>query len=146
MTSDTFRFNPFPGLRPFDFGEQHLFFGREGQSEKILNRLRENGFLAIVGTSGSGKSSLIPAGLLPDPYGGFMTAAGSHWRVAIFRPGGDPMGNLARALNKPDVLQTETPAGGDQERSDTLLEVTLRRSGLRLIEATRLARLGPHQH
>jgi predicted Zn-dependent protease/energy-coupling factor transporter ATP-binding protein EcfA2 len=146
MTSDTFRFNPFPGLRPFDFGEQHLFFGREGQSEKILNRLRENGFLAIVGTSGSGKSSLIRAGLLPDLYGGFMTAAGSHWRVAIFRPGGDPMGNLARALNKPDVLQTETPAGGDQERSDTLLEVTLRRSGLGLIEATRLARLGQHEN
>lgn len=138
---DDSRFNPFPGLRPFDFGEQHLFFGREGQSEEILHHLRTNHFLTVVGTSGSGKSSLIRAGLLPDLYGGYMAIAGSHWRVAIFRPMDDPIGNMARVLNKPDVLQTERPAEGDQARSDMLLEVTLRRSGLGLVEATRLARL-----
>ena len=70
-----------------------------------------------------------------------MAGAGSHWRFAIFRPMNDPIGNLARALNKPEVLQTEAPTGGDQLRSDMLLEVTLRRSGLGLVEATRLARL-----
>ena len=140
------RFNPFPGLRPFDFGEQHLFFGREGQSEEILRHLRENRFLAVIGTSGSGKSSLIRAGLLPDLYGGFMAGAGSHWRFAIFRPMNDPIGNLARALNRTEVLQTEPPSGGDQTRSDMLLEVTLRRSGLGLVEATRLARLPANEN
>ena len=48
-------FNPFPGLRPFRYGEQYLFFGREGQSGQILQRLRKQRFLAIVGTSGSGR-------------------------------------------------------------------------------------------
>src|SRR6266850_2092884 len=135
MAIDHSRFNPFPGLRPFDFGEQHLFFGREGQSEEILRHLRTSHFLAVVGTSGSGKSSLIRAGLLPDLYGGYMASAGSHWRVAIFRPMDDPIGNMARALNKPDVLQSDPPNGGDHARSDILLEVTLRRSGLGLVEA-----------
>ena len=80
------RFNPFPGLRPFQYGEQHLFFGREGQSEEILRHLSQRRFLAVVGTSGSGKSSLIRAGLLPDLHGGFLTDAGSHWRTSVFRP------------------------------------------------------------
>ena len=144
------RFNPFPGLRPFNphfppDNENHLFFGREGQSAEVLARLRENRFLAVVGTSGSGKSSLIRAGLLPDLIGGFLTP-GVDWRMAIFRPIGDPMGNLARALNKPDVLQTEEPAEEEQAQSDMLLEVTLRRSGLGLVEATRLARLPEKQN
>ncbi|MDQ3534134.1 MAG: hypothetical protein M3421_00740, partial [Bacteroidota bacterium] len=51
--------NPFPGLRPFGVEESHLFFGREGQSDEVLNRLRHNRFVAVVGTSGSGKSSLM---------------------------------------------------------------------------------------
>ena len=147
---DDLRSNPFPGLRPFnpyypEEQEQHLFFGREGQSTEILKRLREKRFLAVVGTSGSGKSSLIRAGLLPDLDGGFL-AGGADWRMAIFRPIGDPLGNLARALNKPHVLQTETPAEGEEAKSDILLEVSLRRSGRGLVEATRLARLREDQN
>ncbi len=58
-------FNPFPGLRPFETEEYNLFFGREGQSDELLARLGRTRFLAVVGTSGSGKSSLVRAGLLP---------------------------------------------------------------------------------
>src|SRR3989442_15462002 len=87
--------NPFPGLRPFDFDESHLFFGRDGQSEQLISKLGRARFLAVVGTSGSGKSSLVRAGLLPALLGGFMTNAGSNWRIAIMRPGSDPIGNLA---------------------------------------------------
>ena len=79
--------NPFPGLRPFEADEEHLFFGRDGQSDELLRRLRRSRFLAVLGTSGSGKSSLVRAGLLPALYGGIMTQAGSAWRVALFRPG-----------------------------------------------------------
>jgi tetratricopeptide (TPR) repeat protein len=133
--------HPFPGLRPFEANEEHLFFGREGQSEEILRRLRQHRFLAIVGSSGSGKSSLVRAGLLPYLYGGFLADGGSHWRVAIFRPGGDPLGSLAAALNDPAVLG-QAAAGSDAAAQDAmLLEVSLRRSGLGLIEAVRLARL-----
>jgi tetratricopeptide (TPR) repeat protein len=93
--------NPYPGLRPFDFSESHLFFGREGRSEELLLKLTENRFVAVAGTSGSGKSSLVRAGLLPLLYGGFMSKAGPRWRVAVFRPGKDPIYNMASALNSP---------------------------------------------
>src|SRR5262245_13861863 len=91
--------NPFPGLRPFEYSERFLFFGRSDQSGKMIDKLSDTRFLAVVGTSGSGKSSLVRAGLLPALYGGFMAGAGSAWRVAIMRPGNDPIGNLAHALN-----------------------------------------------
>ena len=73
--------NPFPGLRPFETDEYNLFFGREGQSDELLARLGRTRFLAVVGTSGSGKSSLIRAGLIPAIYGGLMPGAGSGWRA-----------------------------------------------------------------
>jgi len=140
MTS-TISCNPFPGLRPFRTDEDYLFFGREGQSEEILRRLRLNRFVAVVGTSGSGKSSLVRAGLLPYLFGGFMSRAGSHWRVAIFRPASDPIGNLARALNDPAVIGDAAADEEESKRKSVLLEVALRRSGLGLIEALRLSPL-----
>src|ERR687891_1490619 len=100
--------NPFPGLRPFETKEYRLFFGREGQADELLTRLQRTRFLAVVGTSGSGKSSLIRAGLMPALRGGMMKGAGSGWRIAVMRPGGDPIGNLAAELVKDDVL----PAAG----------------------------------
>src|SRR5207237_4415866 len=110
--------NPFPGLRPFEAAETHLFFGRDGQSEELLKRLKRTRFLAVVGTSGSGKSSLVRAGLLPALQGGLMSSAGSDWRIAILRPGGDPIGNLARALASPTVLAP--PDGPGTETQDVL--------------------------
>jgi hypothetical protein len=138
MTSVQAQANPFPGLRPFEASENHCFFGRDGQSDAILRRLRRNRFLAVVGTSGSGKSSLIRAGLLPLLYGGFMTQAGSQWRVAIFRPGSDPIGNLVLALHAHDVLGE----GNDGDVPQALItETTLRRSALGLINAVQQARM-----
>jgi len=96
--------NPFPGLRPFETDEYRLFFGREGQSDQLIMRLQRSRFLAVVGTSGSGKSSLVRAGLLPSLRGGMMAGAGSGWHICIMRPGNDPFGNLAHELAKPDVL------------------------------------------
>ncbi len=130
--------NPFPGLRPFESTETHLFFGRDGQSEELLRRLKRTRFLAVVGTSGSGKSSLVRAGLLPALQGGLMASAGSDWRIAILRPGGDPIGNLASALAASNVLGT-----GDEKSSEmqtALAETTLRRSSLGLTELVRRAR------
>ena len=69
-------FNPFPGLRPFQIEEKFLFFGREEQTSELLTRLRKTRFLAVVGVSGSGKSSLVRAGLLPELHGGTMATAG----------------------------------------------------------------------
>lgn len=130
--------NPFPGLRPFESSETHLFFGRDGQSEELLRRLKRTRFLAVVGTSGSGKSSLVRAGLLPALQGGLMASAGSDWRIAILRPGGDPIGNLARALASPTVLGSRDEKGDDMQA--VMAETTLRRSSLGLVELVSRAR------
>jgi hypothetical protein len=136
--------NPFPGLRPFDTKESYLFFGREGQSEELLKRLRQSRLLALVGTSGSGKSSLVRAGLVPYLHGGWLPNAGSQWRVAIFRPGENPIRNLAEALY--DVIGRASSSEEEAARDLSLLEVRLRRSGLGLIEVVRLARLPEEQN
>jgi tetratricopeptide (TPR) repeat protein len=136
--------NPFPGLRPFEMGEYRLFFGREGQSDALLERLERSRFLAVVGTSGSGKSSLVRAGLLPALRGGMMAGAGAGWRVAVARPGHDPLGNLARALTEDGVL-TGAGAGLGLEEREAILEAMLRGSSLGLVDAARAARLEGHK-
>ncbi|MGO9357424.1 MAG: hypothetical protein ACLP1D_07080, partial [Xanthobacteraceae bacterium] len=127
--------NPFPGLRPFRSDEHHLFFGREEQTGALLQLLRTNRFLAVVGTSGSGKSSLVRAGMIAELYGGTMTQAGSTWEVMILRPGGSPIENLARAFIEADLY--------DREDSSTLprLLATLNRSRFGLVEAMKQCEL-----
>jgi len=133
--------NPFPGLRPFEADEDHLFFGREREIDELLRRLRTARFLAVIGTSGSGKSSLIRSGLIPSLISGFMARAGTSWRVAMMRPGEDPFGHLASALSPSDILGSAEPElAGAQE---VLLDATLRRSSRGLIEAVHLAHLAP---
>ena len=56
---------PFVGLRPFDKADAHLFFGRDTQVDDLLSRLRTQRFVVVMGTSGSGKSSLVRAGVMP---------------------------------------------------------------------------------
>ncbi|MFQ4138970.1 TIR domain-containing protein [Nodosilinea sp. PGN35] len=138
------RTNPFPGLRPFELGEEHLFFGREGQADELLTRLRRTRFLAVVGTSGSGKSSLVRAGLLPSLLSGLMPQASSSWRVAILRPGGGPVANLAAALNDPDVFGVD-PASDDAVIRTALTESTLRRGALGLVEVAQQARMADRE-
>ena len=136
-------FNPFPGLRPFEPDEDHLFFGREKEIDELLRRLRASRFLSVVGTSGSGKSSLVRSGLIPSLYSGFMVSAGSTWRVAMLRPGEDPIGHLAGALNQSGVLGTE---GEMASTNRVLLEATLRRSTRGLVDAVRQARIPPEDN
>jgi hypothetical protein len=136
--------NPFPGIRPFEENEYRLFFGREGQSDALIARLQRSHFLAVVGTSGSGKSSLVRAGLLPALRGGMMAGAGSGWRICIMRPGSDPIGNLALELAHEDVLP-EAGAGLPPAEAEAVIEATLRRGALGLVDAARQARLGPHE-
>ena len=90
--------NPFPGLRPFEPHESSLFFGRDDQCDDLLTRLGRRRLVAVVGMSGSGKSSLVRAGLLPALDRGYLPSAGSSWHIAIFRPGSDPVANLTRGL------------------------------------------------
>ncbi|HEX8290559.1 MAG TPA: hypothetical protein VF570_02310, partial [Pyrinomonadaceae bacterium] len=134
------RANPFPGLRPFEAGESHLFFGRDGQSRELVRRLGLTRFLAVVGTSGSGKSSLVRAGLLPALRGGMMDGVDGGWRVAAMRPGDNPIGNLAAALTSADALGPGDP--GEAAMQAAFAEAALRRSSLGLIDVVRQERGG----
>jgi energy-coupling factor transporter ATP-binding protein EcfA2 len=96
--------NPFPGLRPFREDEERFFFGRESQVDTMVNKLASTRFLAVVGTSGSGKSSLVNCGLRPALHRGLMASAGPAWRIAKFRPGVNPIRSLAEALAAEGVL------------------------------------------
>lgn len=133
--------NPFPGLRPFEADEDHLFFGREQQVDELLRRLRFNRFLSVVGTSGCGKSSLIRCGLIPSLHGGLMVKAGTSWRISVMRPGEDPLGHLAGALADPEVIGVTE--GLLATTSRVLVDAALRRGKRGLIDAVRQAHIPP---
>ncbi|WP_421725099.1 hypothetical protein [Bauldia sp.] len=88
----------YPGLRPFLRGEFDLFFGRENCVDEMVDTLAATHFLAVLGTSGSGKSSLVRTGLLNALELGFLASAGSDWQIADLRPRGHPIRSLAVAL------------------------------------------------
>jgi WD40 repeat protein len=132
--------NPFPGLRPFREDEDHLFFGRENQVDAMVNKLADTRFLAVVGTSGSGKSSLVNCGLRPALRQGLMARSGTAWRMAQFRPGNDPIGGMARALAQDGVLFREHAEAGLTLAE--IIETTLRMSKVGLIDICEQAGLG----
>ncbi|MGH9309876.1 MAG: ATP-binding protein, partial [Vicinamibacterales bacterium] len=124
---------PYVGLRPFDKADAHLFFGRDTQVDELLARLRTQRFVVVMGTSGSGKSSLVRAGLIPALEGGFIASAGSAWRVAVIRPGGNPIGNLSSAL----IGAYASVIKDDLATHRSILEAVLRRGCFGLVDAVR---------
>jgi len=126
--------NPFPGLRPFEEQDADLFFGRETQIEELEQKLGEHHFVAVIGASGCGKSSLIRAGLLPR----LRPSQGTNprWKVAILRPGNNPIGELTKALSEPIVLGAREARYKDLIRET--IEITLRRGNLGLVELAQI--------
>lgn len=92
------RENPYVGFRPFLTRDALYFFGRDEQTRALLQNLRRFRFVSVVGNSGSGKSSLVLAGLIPALRGGFLGSARDAWVIASLRPGDAPLENLAQAL------------------------------------------------
>jgi hypothetical protein len=129
---------PYRGLEAFHAEHQAFFFGRQALTEWLLNVLRrppgsrqENRFLAIVGSSGSGKSSLALAGLVPAVERGELEGSAA-WPLALCRPGADPLESLAVALGKAGVIES-TPTAVRQ------LHEELRKEERTLHRTTRLA-------
>jgi hypothetical protein len=89
---------PFKGLHCFDVADAHLFYGREALISELVTHLTKQRFLAVVGASGSGKSSLVRAGLIPALQR-TPTLTGEH-EVAVYliTPTGDPLKALAVSL------------------------------------------------
>jgi len=92
--------NPYPGLRPLEPKDAAIYFGRDRDADELVARVRESRFVAVVGASGSGKSSLVWAGLIPRLHGGAIPGSGD-WPCSRFTPGemgDDPFLSLATAL------------------------------------------------
>ena len=93
--------NPYKGLRAFDEADAADFFGREALVERLIRRMAEPGpmarFLAVVGPSGSGKSSVVKAGLIPALRRGDLPGS-SRWFIARMVPGAAPFDELEAAL------------------------------------------------
>ena len=95
---------PFKGLAPFEAADAELFFGRERLVAELVARLVGATFLGVVGPSGSGKSSVVRAGLLPALAGGVLPGS-EDWRQVLMRPGATPLDDAA-------------PRGGHRRRVD----------------------------
>nr|VFJ99257.1 MAG: AAA ATPase domain-containing protein [Candidatus Kentron sp. LFY] len=91
--------SPFPGLRAFTPDDAPIFFGRGRETDELLERLshKQNRFIAVVGASGSGKSSLVAAGLIPRLLAGAMEGR-MDWRWIRFTPGAQPFVAFANAI------------------------------------------------
>jgi WD40 repeat protein len=83
---------PYRGLFHFGPGDAEYFFGRENFVEELVTATQTRSFIPLLGASGSGKSSVVLAGLVPE-----LQEAG-HWQFTHFRPGADPFHALALAL------------------------------------------------
>jgi hypothetical protein len=96
---------PFQGLQYFDESDAERFFGREELTARIVGRLGQTSFLAVIGASGSGKSSLVRAGVIPALRRGVRLAGGGlppkdtpKWAYHVFTPTAHPLDALAAAL------------------------------------------------
>jgi hypothetical protein len=107
--------NPFVGLRPFRPDEALLFFGRGQQTMELLGRLDRSRFLAVVGGSGCGKSSLVFAGLLPQLEAGFLVENRDRWLIVRLSPGERPLERLATGFGMQSSQLREAGAHGIAE-------------------------------
>jgi WD40 repeat protein/DNA-binding SARP family transcriptional activator len=90
---------PYKGLATFDFDDADCFFGREQLVAELVARLVGAPLIGVVGPSGSGKSSVVRAGLLPALAGGALPGS-DGWARALIRPGEHPMRELRRATDE----------------------------------------------
>ncbi|KAM3089850.1 TIR domain-containing protein [Phormidesmis sp. 146-35] len=88
---------PYPGMKPFGLDDRDRFFGREEEVNQLLEHLRLHPFITVIGPSGSGKSSLVFAGLIPALRESRLFASGG-WQIQSMRPGETPQTALKQAL------------------------------------------------
>ncbi len=108
--------NPYVGLHAFDEEDAELFFGRENLVAELLDALEQRPMVTVVGPSGTGKSSVVRAGVLPAIRRGAIPGS-DRWFVATMVPGPDPIDALETALlrvavNPPATLREQLAEPG----------------------------------
>uniref|UniRef100_UPI0026134288 nSTAND1 domain-containing NTPase n=1 Tax=Mastigocoleus sp. MO_188.B34 TaxID=3036635 RepID=UPI0026134288 len=93
------RDNPYLGLSSFDAAQAEYFYGRERAVRELLDRLTQSRFIAVIGASGCGKSSLVKAGLLPQLQSDRIPGSG-QWDIVLCTPGQYPLQNLTEILHQ----------------------------------------------
>ena len=113
---------PYRGLEPFGTGDARFFFGRENLTDWLVSDLRREihapqgvRLLAVLGPSGSGKSSVVLAGLIPRVNAGAIDGS-EQWRTAVVRPGDDPLANLAVEVSAPFLPKGAVPDVGQARK------------------------------
>ncbi len=95
---------PYLGLDAFREDNSDVFFGRQRLIESLINHLKENRLLAVVGPSGSGKSSVVRAGLIPALQAGVPASDSADWHyLPPMFPGSNPLENLAHVTRPPEI-------------------------------------------
>lgn len=105
---------PYMGLRAFAEENAQYFYGRESLTQTLIDELRHRSCLAVVGASGSGKSSVVQAGLMTQLRQGKQLPGSQHWWIGSFRPGAEPIKSLSRRLVDP---------GTEKERAYQQLQI-----------------------
>jgi len=113
---------PYKGLAYFDYNDEDpkYFHGRTTLTDQLLEKIRQGNFLAVMGASGSGKSSVVRAGLLYQLKLGQRLSGSDRWAVKIFRPGKHPLQSLAWAFVDSDL--SEIDQANQAAKAEDLLE------------------------
>lgn len=115
---------PFRGLSRFEAADRDVFFGRSTNVAAVLETLRSHGLAALVGASGTGKSSLARAGVLPVLQDGALSLQSDSrpWKILTVTPGATPKQTITEAVNSllsPEAVQADRPP---PEIASTLLQ------------------------
>ncbi len=121
--------SPFPGLRPFYEADAPIFFGRGLEVAQLVKVIEANRFAAVVAASGSGKSSLVAAGLIPRLKANAIVSdkvGSADWRFARFTPdeADNPLEALFHALTKAFPEHAVSPFMIEQEKDAFISSIT----------------------
>ena len=105
---------PYAGLSSFQEADADRFFGRSNEIAAMVTRIRDLPMMAVVGSSGVGKSSFVRAGLVPA-----LKQSGEPWKTIVIRPGRYPLSALASVLNT--VMGTSTSVADEVSNQENLV-------------------------